>query len=153
MKKLFLLLAVAGVMVACGGGEKKTTDSVEGLKTDEVVLEDIFQIPAQDINLVVEDKSSSKGPKFSITASIIVEALKDEEVKEVDGWPKTPRVRMYLLDNDGVELYKIVDKSSMTKKCGQKKQCEFSTGKTEREKEKFEEIIKQTKSVRFEIFY
>ena len=125
-------VAIATMMVSCGG-----------LKTDEVVLEQVIKIPAQNIDLKVADYSDEDGEDFGIESMITIECLKDFEKFGT-------RIYMILLDADGVELTKIFD-SELPTKAGQKKKCDLSMSWAETlTKEQCNDIIKQTKSVRFE---
>ena len=145
--KRFAIVAVAIVMGSCG------TVSDDVLKTDEVILDNTYKIPVQDITLSIIDLSKEDRPKFFITAPYItIEALKDVEPVPGEGWGDLfykQCIDMILLDKDGVELHRL-DSGDAPMTNGQKKRCEF-VGDKSKDKVKLEEIIKRTKSVRFEI--
>lgn len=63
MKKLFLLLAVAGVMVACGGGEKKAAEKTCLVaETTEIKgdLKDYYTVVDKEYTLEDEEYSNDK---------------------------------------------------------------------------------------------
>ncbi len=146
--KRFAIVAVAIVMGSCG------TVSDDVLKTDEVILDNTYKIPVQEITLSIIDLSKKDRPEFFIKAPYItIEALKDvepvpDEVAEYIFYK--PCIDMILLDKDGVELLRLDSGDDAPMTNGQKKRCEFGGGRS-KDKVQLEEIIKRTKSVRFEI--
>jgi|GEM_PF-1416199 len=144
-----LMVVVAGMFVACGGAKKNTdatSDEKSGtIKIQEEVVADCIKVMKQKCGFrVVENELD--GYKYCYIEC----EVKTENLKEIEGG--NPRLTMYLLDEDGVELMWIVSDINGDEKIkGKKQKLRFgSTGKYEdNNKEWFEETISQTKNVSF----
>lgn len=118
------------VLTSCGGA-----------KTEEIVLEDCVKIPAQSLSFSVKDLSDEDEKQYNLECMVIVEAL-----KELD-WRAA--ITMHLYDKDGVELIYLRD--SDLPKQGEKKKCDFGLtwGNADKSEKELQEIISQTRSVKF----
>ena len=131
------IVAMAVVLTSCGG-----------VKTQEVILKDCVKIAKQRVELkITEEIDVDSGQKEAyLDANLKVEALKDINW----GWGK--RVKMLLLDKDGVELIYLVSDDEPEKK-GAKKMVAFgqTLGTSDKNKKELEDIVSNTKSVAFEL--
>ena len=126
------IVAMAVVLTSCGG-----------VKTQEVVLEEIVKIPSQKIEFSIKEFNTKKGTFYFLqSSSVVIEALKDVS------WIGKIYIRLY--DKDGVELIALME-NELPEKAGEKKKCEFSStfGDCDKSKRELKDIIKQTKSVEF----
>lgn len=129
------VVAMALMLSSCGG-----------LKTKEVVLKDCVKIQQQKLEfLITEELDEGKVDAF-LDVNVKVEALKDVEW----GWNK--RIKMCLLDKDGVELIYLVSSDAPEKK-GAKKVVGFcqTLATCDKTNAQLKEIVSNTKSVSFEL--
>ena len=115
--------------------------SCSGVKMEEVVLDDCVKIPAQSLDFSIKDYSDEDGEDYNLECIVIVESLKELS------WMAS--VTMHLYDKDDVEL--IYLKDSDLPKQGEKKKCDFglTLGNGDKSKKELQEIVSQTKYVKF----
>lgn len=115
--------------------------SCGGVKTKEVVLEDCVKIPAQNLSFAIKDCSYEDEVEYNLECLVIVETLKELR------W--TAAINMHLYDKNDVELIYLRD--SDLPEQGEKKKCDFGLtwGNSGKSKEELQEIISQTKYVKF----
>ena len=129
------IVAMAVVLTSCGG-----------VKTQEIILKDCVKIEKQRVEFKITEEVDDGQKEAYLDANLKVEALKDIDW----GWGK--RVKMLLLDKDGVELIYLVSDDEPGKK-GAKKMVDFcqTIGTSDKNKKELEDIVSNTKSVAFEL--
>lgn len=125
------VLAMIFGLTACGG-----------VKTDEVVLEDCVKIAEQSFNFSITEEIDDGETECDMQCRVLVEALQDPD------WRAS--IKMKLCDEVGAELIYLIC-SDIPDKKGEKKWVDFGLtwGNSGRSKSELENILKQTKSVKF----
>lgn len=125
------VLAMIFGLTACGG-----------VKTDEVVLEDCVKISEQRFNFFITEEIDDGETECNVQCRVLVETLQDPD------WRAS--IKMKLCDEVGAELI-YLKCSDIPEEKGEKKWVDFGLtwGNSGRSKSELENILKQTKSVKF----
>lgn len=140
MKKVLFLLAICGIMVACGGNDSAST---KGPKVSKTVVEGCYEIPAQDLKWTTETEWSdySDEPRTVVELYLNVSCIAEPEVPSY--------LKMDLVDKDGFVVFEmgIADVPA----AGQKLQVKFKEREYRKYAHEVDEILKQVTSAKFSL--
>ncbi len=139
MKKILLLLAICGLMVACGE-EAPTTPS--GPSVAKTVVDGCYEIAAQDLKWTTETeyRDHSDKPRTIVELYLNVSCLAEPAVPSY--------LKMELVDKDGFVVFDMGDAGSLPA-AGKKSQVKFSEKEYGKYSHEIDEILKQVASAQF----
>lgn len=141
MKKILLLLAICGLMVACGE-EAPTPTTPSGPSVAKTVVDGCYEIAAQDLKWTTETEYSDYNdkPRTIVELYLNVSCLAEPAVPSY--------LNMELVDKDGFVVYDMGAASSLPA-AGKKSQVKFWEKEYNKYSREIDEILKQVASAQF----